>query len=69
MMPKEQVLERRPIRRSIPGSIEQVAFKYTRHVTVTIETVTIPTFLKHIAHVMASWPEYNRLYAHPFEWT
>jgi hypothetical protein len=18
---------------------------------------------------MASWPEYNRLYAHPFEWT
>ena len=20
-------------------------------------------------HVAASWPEYNRLYAHPFEWT
>jgi hypothetical protein len=20
-------------------------------------------------HVNASWPEYNRLYAHPFEWT
>jgi hypothetical protein len=19
--------------------------------------------------VLASWPEYNRLYAHPFEWT
>lgn len=23
----------------------------------------------YIAHVMASWPEYNRLYAHPIEWT
>ena len=22
-----------------------------------------------IEHVSASWPEYNRLYAHPFEWT
>jgi hypothetical protein len=22
-----------------------------------------------IAHVAASWPEYNRRYAHPFEWT
>ena len=22
-----------------------------------------------IDHVLASWPEYNRLYAHPFEWT
>jgi hypothetical protein len=64
MMPNEQVLERCPIRRAIPGSIEQRAIKYTRH-----ETVTIPTFLKCIAHVMTSWPEYNRLYAHLFEWT
>ncbi len=24
---------------------------------------------EYIAHVAASWPEYNRLYAHPFEWT
>ena len=23
----------------------------------------------YIAHVMSSWPEYNRRYAHPFEWT
>jgi len=22
-----------------------------------------------IAHIAASWPEYNQLYAHPFEWT
>jgi hypothetical protein len=22
-----------------------------------------------IAHVSLAWPEYNRLYAHPFEWT
>lgn len=24
---------------------------------------------EYLAHVEASWPEYNRLYAHPFEWT
>ena len=24
---------------------------------------------REVAHVMASWPEYNRRYAHPFEWT
>src|SRR5262249_15130924 len=33
IMPNEQVLERYPIRRAIPGSIEQRAFKYTRNVT------------------------------------
>jgi hypothetical protein len=57
MMPNEKELDRCPICRPIPGSIEQRAFKYTRHVTVTIETVTILTFLKSIAHMMASWPE------------
>lgn len=162
-MPNRQVLERRPIRRPIPGSIEQQEFEYTRHGTVNILTFLvvhtgrmeavcleandaehdIPAlrrfrrehrwlrgiFLIHdggashiagktadyfagchgwwhprltpahaswldqgellnnafgcrylkrgswssreeyIAHVSASWPEYNRLYAHPFEWT
>jgi hypothetical protein len=162
-MPNRQVLERRPIRRAIPGSIEQQEFEYTRHGTVNILTFlivytgemeavcleandadhSIPElkrfrrehrrlrgiFLIHdggashiagktadyftecggwwhprltpahaswlnqgellnnafggrylkrgswssreesIAHVDASWPEYNRLYAHPFEWT
>ncbi|WP_246196416.1 hypothetical protein [Aquisphaera giovannonii] len=24
---------------------------------------------EYISHVAASWPEYNRLYAHPIEWT
>ncbi len=162
-MPNEQVLERCPIRRAIPGSIEQREFEYTRHGTVNILTFLmvhtgrmeaaileaddavhlIPAleafrrehvrlrgvflvldgggsyfagettrylaacggrwrprltpahaswlnqgeifdhafghrYLKrgswtggaeYIAHVMASWPGYNRLYAHPFEWT
>lgn len=162
-MPNRQVLERRPIRRVIPGSIEQQEFEYTRHGTICILTfLIVPTgqmeaycleandadhyiaalkrfrrkhhklrgiFLVHdsgsshtadktagyfaeyhgwwcprltpahaswlnqgellnnafgyrylkrgswtsreeyIAHVNASWPEYNRLYAHPFEWT
>lgn len=35
-MPNRQVLERVPIRRSIPGSIEQEEFDYTRHGTVNI---------------------------------
>jgi hypothetical protein len=162
-MPNHQVLERVPIRRSIPGSIEQQEWDYTRHGTVNIlnslivhsgkmETVCLEAndadhyvpalqqFRRHhhwlrgiylihdggpshtgrttkeylagcgdwwrtcltparaswldqaellnhafdrrylkrgswasreafIAHVMASWPEYNRRYAHPFEWT
>jgi DDE superfamily endonuclease len=162
-MPNKQVLERNPIRRAIPDSIEQQEFEYTRHGTVNILTFLVVhtgemeavcleandaehyipelerfrrahrrlrgIFLIHdggpshtaartidyfsscdgwwrprltpahaswlnqgellnhafgyhylkrgswssreeyIAHVTASWPEYNRLYAHPFEWT
>ena len=162
-MPHKRGLERRPIRRAIPGSIERQEFEDTRHGTVNILTFlvvhtgrmeavileandadhSIPAlaafrrehrrlrgtcrvqdgggshiaaeaadsfagcrgwwrprltpahaswlnqgellnhafglrYLKrgswgsrggYIAHVMASWPEYNRLYAHPFEWT
>ena len=162
-MPNKQVLERRPIRRAVPGSIEPQEFEYTRHGTVNILTFLIVhsgameavcleandaehyvpalegfrtehrklrgAFLVHdggpshvasrtgdyfaecdgwwrprltpvhaswlnqgellnhafghrylkrgswasreeyIAHVEASWPEYNQLYARPFEWT
>lgn len=35
-IPTFQVLERRPIRRGIPGSIEQQEFDYTRHGTVNL---------------------------------
>jgi hypothetical protein len=35
-VPNFQVLERRPIRRSVPGSIEQREFDYTRHGTVNL---------------------------------
>jgi hypothetical protein len=34
--PNLQVLERRPIRRAIPGSIEHQEFEYTRHGTVNL---------------------------------
>ena len=34
--PNHQVLERQPLRRAIPGSIEQQEFEYTRHGTVNI---------------------------------
>jgi hypothetical protein len=162
-VPTFQVLERRPIRRAIPGSIEQQEFDYTRHGTVNMLVFLVVhsglmelAFLEandhehylaelelfhrqhkelrgifliqdggpsHIAagtksyfassqgwwkprytpanaswldqaeilihafkhyylkraswkskdefktHVLASWPEYNHRYAHPFEWT
>jgi hypothetical protein len=35
-VPNLQVLERRPIRRAIPGSIEQQEFEYVRHGTVNL---------------------------------
>ena len=35
-MPNLQILERQPIRRAIPGSIEQREFEYTRHGTVNL---------------------------------
>ena len=38
-MPNRQVLERHPIRRAIPGSIEQREFEYVRHGTVNILTL------------------------------
>ncbi len=34
--PNHQVLERKPIRRAIPGFIEQQEFEYTRHGTVNL---------------------------------
>jgi len=162
-IPTFQVLERNPIRRAIPGSIEQREFDYTRHGTVNmlvflvvhtglmelvflkandqehyvpeselfrkqhrglrevfliqdggpshIGSATHKYFAKHQdwwkprytpanaswlnqaeilihgfkhyylkrtswksqeefkTHVLASWPEYNHRYAHPFEWT
>jgi DDE superfamily endonuclease len=162
-VPNFQVLERKPIRRSTPGSIEQREFDYTRHGTVNLLVFLVVhtgrmrvvvlkqnnaenyipaleefrrrhrrlrgVYLIHdggpshisgataeyfdgchgwwrprltparaswldqaellihafgarylrrsswpdresfIRHVMASWPEYNDLYAHPFEWT
>src|SRR5947208_3407989 len=35
-LPNFQILERQPIRRAIPGSIEQREFEYKRHGTVTV---------------------------------
>jgi hypothetical protein len=40
-MPNRQVLERLPIRRAIPGSIEQQEFEYTRHGTVNLLTFLV----------------------------
>ena len=40
-MPNKQVLERKPIRRAIPGSIEQREFEYTRHGTVNLLTFLV----------------------------
>jgi hypothetical protein len=53
-MPNLQVLERTPIRRSVPGSIEQGEFEHVRHGTVNFLTFLIvhtgrmwATFLPH----------------------
>jgi hypothetical protein len=35
-IPNRQILEREPIRRAVPGSIEQQEFEYTRHGTVNL---------------------------------
>jgi hypothetical protein len=40
-MPNRQVLERVPIRRGIPGSVEQQEFDYVRHGTVNILTFLV----------------------------
>jgi hypothetical protein len=161
-MPNLQALERNPIRRAIPGAIEQQEFEYIRHGTVNVllflivhsgrmvvncparkdathyiqalqqfrshhrhlhgvfliqdgdpshtAAITLNYFHHHpwwrprftpahaswlnqgellnhafsyhylkrrswhsrqelIDHIEAAWPEYNRLYAHPFQWT
>lgn len=161
-MPNLQALEREPIRRAIPGAIEQQEFEYVRHGTVNVllflivhsgrmeatclvrktadhyiqalqrfrqrhrhlrgvfliqdgdpshtATATLVYFKHHpwwrprftpahaswlnqaellnhafsyhylkrtswrsrqelIDHIEAAWPEYNQLYAHPFQWT
>jgi hypothetical protein len=161
-MPNLQAIERAPIRRAIPGSIEQQEFEYTRHGTVNVllflivhsgrmqafcpaqknaahyiqalqqfrhhhrhlrgvfliqdgdpshtAAATTEYFKSHpwwrarftpvhaswlnqaellndafsyhylkrrswnsrqalIDHIESAWPEYNRLYAHPFQWT
>lgn len=40
-LPNLQVLEREPIRRAIPGSVEQREFEYTRHGTVNLLTCLV----------------------------
>jgi hypothetical protein len=40
-MPNLQVLERQPIRRAIPGSIERQEFEYIRHGTVNVLTFLV----------------------------
>ena len=40
-MPNKQVLERHPIRRAIPGSIEHQEFEYIRHGTVNLLTFLV----------------------------
>lgn len=49
-IPTFQILERQPIRRAIPGSIEQQEFDYTRHGTVNLLLfLIVHTGLMHLA--------------------
>jgi hypothetical protein len=54
-MPNLQVLERSPIRRSIPGSIEQQEFEYIRHGTVNLLTFLIV----HTGRMRVTCPPHN----------
>lgn len=52
-MPNLQALERTPIRRAIPGSIEQREFEYTRHGTVNV----LMFLIVHSGRMEATCPE------------
>ena len=71
--PNFQVLERHPIRRSIPGSIEQREFEYTRHGTVNMlvflivhsgrmEAACIES--KNAAHYIGELKQFRRRHRH-----
>ncbi len=51
-MPNLQAIERRPIRRAIPGSIEQQEFEYVRHGTVNV----LMFLIVHSGRMQASCP-------------
>ena len=54
-IPTFQVLERDPIRRAIPGSIEQQEFDYTRHGTVNrLVFLVVPSGLMELAFLAAN---------------
>jgi DDE superfamily endonuclease len=72
-LPNFQVLERIPIRRAIPGSIEQREFEYKRHGTVTVlfflvvhtgkmEAVCLPS--KSAAHYTTALRQFHRRHHH-----
>ncbi len=52
-MPNLQVLERRPIRRAIPGYIEHQEFEYVRHGTVNV----LLFLIVHSGHMVATCPD------------
>ena len=72
-MPNLQAIERDPIRRAIPGSIEQQAFEYTRHGTVNVllflivhsgrMEATCPT-CKEAAHYIQALQQFRRCHRH-----
>jgi DDE superfamily endonuclease len=71
--PNLQVLERHPIRRSIPGSIEQREFESTRHGTVNLLVFLIVhggwieaacVAKKDAAHSIEEWAKFRRRHRH-----
>jgi DDE superfamily endonuclease len=72
-IPNFQVLERKPLRRAIPGHIEQPEFEYTRHGTVNLlmllivhsgkmEAAYLPA--KNAAHYIAALDGFRRRHRH-----
>jgi DDE superfamily endonuclease len=72
-IPNFQVLEREPLRRAIPGHIEQQEFEYTRHGTVNLlmllivhsgkmEVAYLPA--KNAAHYIGALEDFRRRHRH-----
>ena len=57
-----------PILKAVARS-RHLPFYQVRHARIVLKRGSWHSREELIEHVLASAPEYNRLYAHPFQWT
>src|SRR5437868_13545151 len=56
------------LRRSIPSWLDQAELLINAFGRRYLKRASWRSREEFLDHVTVSWPEYNRLYAHPFEW-